>query len=362
MFRSPTPWYDHYNKIIIKSTDGGNNWNTVFFDQTGGLFSVFFTNNNTGYCSGGEYLYWIGQILKTTNSGINWFYKSIPGNSHGFVSVFFPNMNTGYVGIYRNTNFYYKTTNSGDNWLQYSLPDTGDGNDIFFINSDTGFILCSIITGSRVLRTSNGGINWSVQASYVSNSYLYSIKFVNSQTGFVGGYENNEFIDKSTNGGLDWFRLTIPINSNFFIKSICFVNVNTGYAVGNGFTGAVQLIKTTNSGVNWYELGPPSSSIFSVYFINENTGFILSDLGHLFKTTTGGEPLGIKSVGKEMPKTYSLIQNYPNPFNPSTTIEFDIPKTTFTKLIIYDITGRGIGTIVSEELKAGTYKINFEVI
>jgi hypothetical protein len=61
-----------------------------------------------------------------------------------------------------------------------------------------------------------------------------------------------------------------------------------------------------------------------------------------------------------IPKSYALYQNYPNPFNPSTTIEFDIPERTNVKLvIIYDILGREVETLIDKELEPGKYKINF---
>ena len=59
------------------------------------------------------------------------------------------------------------------------------------------------------------------------------------------------------------------------------------------------------------------------------------------------------------PTEFSLYQNYPNPFNPETTIEFDIPKTAITNLIIYDALGREITTLVNGELTAGKYKVNW---
>jgi hypothetical protein len=62
---------------------------------------------------------------------------------------------------------------------------------------------------------------------------------------------------------------------------------------------------------------------------------------------------------EEVPTEYALYQNYPNPFNPSTTIEFDIPERTNVKLIIYDILGREIETLIDKELEPGKYKFNF---
>jgi ligand-binding sensor domain-containing protein len=62
---------------------------------------------------------------------------------------------------------------------------------------------------------------------------------------------------------------------------------------------------------------------------------------------------------EEVPTEYALYQNYPNPFNPTTTIEFDIPEKTNVKLVIYDILGREIETLIDKELEPGKYKLNF---
>jgi hypothetical protein len=63
----------------------------------------------------------------------------------------------------------------------------------------------------------------------------------------------------------------------------------------------------------------------------------------------------------ELPKNYSLSQNYPNPFNPSTKINYSIPVAGNVTLKIYDILGREIRTLISNELKAaGEYTINFD--
>jgi len=55
------------------------------------------------------------------------------------------------------------------------------------------------------------------------------------------------------------------------------------------------------------------------------------------------------------PLAFSLYQNYPNPFNPSTNISFTLPVKSFVSLKIFDLSGREIATIVSEELSAGNY-------
>ena len=60
-----------------------------------------------------------------------------------------------------------------------------------------------------------------------------------------------------------------------------------------------------------------------------------------------------------LPKAFSLSQNYPNPFNPSTTISYSIEKPGKVKLIVYDILGKKINTLVNRIQKAGAYRIDF---
>jgi flagellar hook assembly protein FlgD len=49
------------------------------------------------------------------------------------------------------------------------------------------------------------------------------------------------------------------------------------------------------------------------------------------------------------------MQNYPNPFNPTTTIRFELPIAGNAELLIYDVLGREVKTIVTEVLTAGSH-------
>jgi subtilisin-like proprotein convertase family protein len=69
-------------------------------------------------------------------------------------------------------------------------------------------------------------------------------------------------------------------------------------------------------------------------------------------------PTGVGKI--EIPSYYSLSQNYPNPFNPTTNIKYTLPKSEFVKLVVYDMTGREVKTLVNEYKQQGVYDIAFD--
>ncbi len=70
----------------------------------------------------------------------------------------------------------------------------------------------------------------------------------------------------------------------------------------------------------------------------------------------------VEPVSNNIPDKINLHQNFPNPFNPATKIRFDIPagaENSFTTLMIHDMLGREIAAPVNQQLKPGSYEINW---
>ncbi len=61
-----------------------------------------------------------------------------------------------------------------------------------------------------------------------------------------------------------------------------------------------------------------------------------------------------------LPQEFGLGKNYPNPFNRSTTIEYSLSKKAKVELVIYDVLGRRVATLVNEEQEAGIHHIEFD--
>ena len=91
---------------------------------------------------------------------------------------------------------------------------------------------------------------------------------------------------------------------------------------------------------------------------NTNKCYAVQDVILYIRNTVG--------IDKEetLPTEYSLSQNYPNPFNPSTKIKYSIPAVETghapsVRLVVYDILGREVETLVNEEQKPGNYEVEF---
>ncbi|SVA39408.1 uncharacterized protein METZ01_LOCUS92262, partial [marine metagenome] len=63
---------------------------------------------------------------------------------------------------------------------------------------------------------------------------------------------------------------------------------------------------------------------------------------------------------KAVPEEYALHYNYPNPFNPVTTMLYDLPEAGYTRLIIYDLLGRQVQTLVDQPMDAGYYHMQWD--
>jgi photosystem II stability/assembly factor-like uncharacterized protein len=325
--------------LFLKTTNSGQSWFTygtlpanVYY-----LLGLYFVNSTTGYTIA-SYDPFGGVndgVLKTTNGGLSWQPLSMPENINSLSGIYFSDLNTGYaVGYDRvsdtNRGVILKTTNAGINWNRQIFVDVNEFSSVDFSNPSTGIAVTlsgNPITGiptGRAYKTTNAGVNWSIVFA-VSDVELQGVKFVQGSgtaliygTRYIGP-DFKEYLSKTTNYGSSWAENILNDTGAVFVGTKL-LDLNNWYTTGGDFNGPARPL--------------------------------------ILHTTNGGS-IGIIQISNEVPDRFSLSQNYPNPFNPATNVKFQIPNAGFVRLIVFDILGREVSTLVNEELKAGTYEVNW---
>jgi photosystem II stability/assembly factor-like uncharacterized protein len=349
---------------IYKTTNKGQNWiQSMKYNYQGisnpvvqGVAitdSIFMVISGQAYWGGGIYITqnchtWFYSGITPPFSGISIFRRLCPTNN---TTVFACGAQASFSVNNSVENVVYKTTNTGTNWME-SLRAMGVIlNDIKFKNNYTGFT----IGDGEILVTTNSGANWTIRNSVMQ--YMSRLSQINNDTFYITHQSGK--MTFTPDAGLT----VVPkqTQSNDTLRGMYFLNGKTGWIVGD----SGYILKTSNAGINFNKQASNTTyDLLDIHFIDLNTGIICGKNGKILRTTNGGIT-GIENEVEENPLKYELSQNYPNPFNPVTKIRFSISKTenkkqlNNIKLVIYDISGKEVETLVNEQLNYGTYSVSW---
>ncbi|MFZ1322997.1 MAG: SBBP repeat-containing protein [Ignavibacteria bacterium] len=229
----------------------------------------------------------------------------------------------------------------------------------------------------------NGNAIWSGNYNGIGNSIDIpsSIILDSSKNVFITGFSragmdlgSEDFltIKLDQDGSTNWVR-SFNGNANGMdqANSIAADNYGNVYVGGASDIGEFHLIysliKYDSLGSfqwekNYYISQTPEDFIYNIALDNLNNIYVT---GISFSSTTDfdittikySQTVGIDPSQTYLPDKFTLHQNFPNPFNPSTVIGYDLNASGFVSLIIYDILGKKITTLVNQNQQAGTYEI-----
>jgi photosystem II stability/assembly factor-like uncharacterized protein len=364
---------------LYRSLDKGETWTQIGTCSIGGTAHTFFVNavdTNIMLCSKGTSG---GYICKSTNYGLNWFSVLGPINltSYGMPLETDPNNpNTVYLGP--DNQAMRKSTDYGNTWTVLSGGEPGgtfrSPCDITIQFENPGFIFVGDgTTGSgsgKFWKSTNDGMNWTLintvsgsEIPMISNSSI-DLNLIYHTTWSSGGFW------KSTNMGSAFLQLSGP-STNLWATDIA-KDDPTAVAYGAYSTAVYH---STNSGNTFTTTNTPSSPEAGMLFYDKST-LISQKGGGVYKLNISYQVLTpLTNISSIVPADFSLMQNYPNPFNPVTKIKFDIRpplhpllskegKSRFigteVVLIIYNTLGQKVATLINEELKPGTYEVEFD--
>ncbi len=389
--------------VIISNITYSQTWMEDSSGVNVQLNSVYSINPRS-WCCGNN-----GTVLRIRNAYIyygRWTNVSGNGIPAGIdlVNIVCPSNDTNIAlttGTLAGVTYVYRTSNSGANWSQVFSQVNGHINAMWFsLFSTTNAVIQGNPIGGRwsLFKSTNGGINWDSSGMYLPQN--------GSETGWNNSAynyndriwfgTNNSRIYYSTNSGLNWIiQSTSPEVNSYSIMA----NVGSSYVL----SGGAGLMRSTNFGTNWSQLASMGAGNFGGfgnwgnfwwYVRSDNKIYLTSNNGaswsvqytapsgnytNIFLTnynmvmfalrSNGGISryliiVGVQQISNQVPEKFALSQNYPNPFNPQTKIKFEVPsnvkrETSNVKLVIYDLLGREVTTLVNEELKPGTYEADW---
>jgi len=152
-----------------------------------------------------------------------------------------------------------------------------------------------------------------------------------------------------------WHRYNAQTNYDFCYVEI---SVNGGYnwELLESFTGFTNTLFLTQLNLSEYKV----ESVLIRFRMRDNgntvyDGWYIDDveIKDLNPTTVADNQF-------KSPKKYELHQNYPNPFNPTSVIRYDLPKSSFVNLTIYNALGQKVATLVNRKLPAGSHNATFD--
>jgi len=342
-------WISRYNGIG-NSTDEAT---SMIIDDIG---NVYVTGKSTGSGTGYDYL-----TIKYNSTGVQqWLarYNGTGNTTDEAVSIAIDSSGNVYVtgkseGL--GSSFDCVTVKYNSNGIQQWIARyNGSGNSV-----DEGKVIEFDGNGNIYVlsdsENTSSGFDIVLLKYDVSGNIIWS-KSYNGQ--FNGSdFGNSMIIDLSGNvfvGGE-----TQKNSSNYSMVILKFTSIGNIINTRNISSAKSEKTVLINSDIsqNIFIVGNSQDSAFFSLDPNTGSNIYISKLSHdlnpIFNTST------------EISKQFILSQNYPNPFNPQTKIKFAVPsdvkgQTTNVKLVIYDLLGREVATLVNEELKPGTYEADWD--
>ncbi len=135
-------------------------------------------------------------------------------------------------------------------------------------------------------------------------------------------------------------------------------------------TACIQVAPGQNYKADWYALDMGFASSASGNFIVKSVagqpfvgemrlGNMMVETGFLVDTLAGARVVSVRDRDG-LPATFALRQNNPNPFNPSTTIQFELPRSSKVVLKLFNILGQQVQELVNDEKPAGVYRLTVD--
>jgi photosystem II stability/assembly factor-like uncharacterized protein len=391
--------------ILFSSFEIWAQWTNVLRPNTFPVLALASSDTNV-FAGFGSYNGRGGGVYRSTDNGETWIMidNELVKNGQDTIGILHLAAMGNVIIAGSATDGIFISTNNGDNWRQSNngiedsmnqvikISAIGTNDSIIyagvdnwkgaFVSTDTGKTWEAINNGLRsyngaptpliynfayldqytyafssdgLYYSTNGGSNWMLDSTLKGRESFASIGDV-----FFWGVDTN--IIRLTYDRTSWKLISAPRwakNNEINLKALASYN---NIIIAGGFYGVYfsndsgSTWNSLNEGWNIYDAEVYSLTVTDSYLFAGTNGF------GVWRIPLSQLITSVENTEENLPVSYFLQQNYPNPFNPSTTIEFTLPKASFVTLKVYDVLGKELKTLVSEEKPAGIYKVNFNAI
>ncbi len=354
-----TGWTCNALGSIYKTNDAGLNWNlqTTLPDY---IRCIEFATPLIGFAGG-----LTNNLFKTIDGGVSWtnitnLINPIPA---GICGLAIPKPNVIYgVGIYASPAFLVKSVDTGKTWIYKDMSAFASALvDVNFVSADTGFVTGvsnPASGGGVILYTTDGGLNWVVKhKTLISEEWIWKIQSPDKKNYFAS-IQSQEFsadnvrMLKSTDRGLTWTTIIVS-KSYSYIQSVGFLDSLTGW-IGGGI-GKNVLFQTIDGGTNWLDISFGGS--YNRFFkVNDSTAYLTGDKIYKYRKGTVG---GI--IDKTPYKEIHSINVSPNPTNDIINLKVDLNSRTICQIFLIDQEGKKVHTFFDARTEIGTKDFTYSM-
>lgn len=396
-------WFVTEDGLMLQTTDGGFTWTQRQRGLGASLEDVTIAPNGRGVAVGEN-----GAVLVTDDFGEHWRIRPIV-HGPGGISTDMSDLAQTDSNLYAisEPGLVYRSEDEGDSWTLL------DGSPYFpntimykldFPTEQTGFMFGRSYDFGLVYRTEDGGETWQEMMVWEDqealqldaemfdenngvsvgtvNSFFFttdgwqtwtrhvipfgsswhSIGFANLQEGWVGSYYGR--IAYTTNGGSTWTEIELPgVTTDDIIEAIDAKSESEVYVLVAG-PDEVRVYESFDGGQSWQISDPglvnPDSGPNPThnFFVTDNGDiWTVGELGFILARHNQIVPF-VEDAGTALPVP-QLHPAAPNPFSSATKISFTLPSSSKVQLMIHDMQGRMVASLVDGTLGAGTHNVNW---
>lgn len=247
---------------------------------------------------------------------------------------------------------------------------------------DSGHVYLTTTDG-RLVKILDDGVAGEIVWEYDSGSPIESSPVIGSDYTVYFGCDNGKVYAVDITGNLKWEQTTNgPVKSTAaLVEAVTEANSRLYIGSSDGFLYAIALV---DGAIIWKynaqsEINAPTMFNSGIIYTGTADGQIIAIAdtileASLGKTTLmkqiwptfqgdnartgyqGSVGLSVANNRTQLPYDFALHQNYPNPFNPTSTIQYDLPEVANVGLVVYDILGREVITLINQQMQPGYHR------